>query len=121
MGESRHTANMVKSPSDTTIYVPALAKSPIGGTHNPNVEQPLNALISNFVDNVRLETKKDGNLTAFKIRREGRRLHLMRPPGLEEARVLAGNAIIEAQKFEATVAPPNSGNIPNIQLNFSRG
>ena len=50
---------MVKSPSDMTIYVPALMRSP--QIRNGNVDQnvTINGMISDFVETVHLEQRQD--------------------------------------------------------------
>ena len=105
--------NIVKSPSDTTIYRPALRKeSPVA-----NGKTMLNR-ISNFVESIRNEEAStsrgqqfsrqlndsdhdnEGEQTQFAVASQ------IRIPGLDEAQKRAQDAVVEAEKFKATVEQP---------------
>ena len=99
-----NTVNM-KSPSDTTIYAPALAKSPLvinqglDRTNQRNATAPdVTEVISSFVDSMRLEQQEKER------RRSSTDDSNVGPKG--EARTRAGKAVLEAEKFRASVANP---------------
>ena len=103
----------MKSPSDTTIYVPALNKSSIIGqrpvmseAYQRPVQSSMNDIISDFVENVRLE-QEAGNNDVNLMERERRRASQEQGNSvIQEAQVCADKAIVEAEKFRATVANP---------------
>ena len=104
---------MIKSPSDTTIYAPAVAmtsnkqaQSPLllnmrnlsMGVNQPNilVSREINQDVSNFVETVRKE------MTPEQVRQRSEVII----PGQESARAKVDATIIEAEKFRAKVAAP---------------
>ena len=119
-------SNFIKSPSDTTIYAPALMKSPenqnvlncgSGGGDLPfnNVGKEIAAtqnervvnLISDFVDSVRLEQRQE----AVDLQEKERRKSSSNQVNLEmeEARNRTDRAVLEAEKFRANIANPDPG------------
>ena len=104
----------VKSPSDTTIYAPAMNKA-IGlnanasrglvvNNHNLQGDDMINPLVSDFVEMVRLE--QDERREIFQ-EKERRRASIPDPnPGLQEVQEKSCNAVIEGEKFRATSANP---------------
>ena len=108
--------NVIKSPSDTTIYAPALNKVNLpttnhleaNGRNNSNVNElennGIDVLVSNFVDTVRLE-QESRNLE----RQEHERYKSSELQQVQEgdlARNRMDRAVIEAKKFKATIAQP---------------
>ena len=62
-GEKQGKNDFIKSPSDTTLYAPALNKSPVLNLPlrtNNNVAT-IDNIVSNFVENVRLEQRQEEN------------------------------------------------------------
>ena len=139
----------VKSPSDTTIYAPAIVKSPpvanntvgrrLSGNEQNLFVDPLvqgdttevivvgnqhnmaNDMISDFVESVRVEQKD----LHEKERRRASEDGVSNPANieLEQARIRSGKATLESEKFKATVAVPKEGiqsfDIPNIGAGVS--
>ena len=143
VNNSRRGKPMLKSPSDTTIYVPALNKyiraAPVTATFVPRVnneavttngaqqiviqdraqpemvkqvakraDEPISNIdiydkISNFVEAIRIE--EDGK----------RRSSVVQVPGQEEAVEHAERAIVEAEKFKATIDTPPGKEFDNCQ------
>ena len=102
----------VKSPSDTTIYAPALVKSPInnaggqGGMTNALMNNKVvDSIVSDFVDSVRLEQCSE-ELQEKEWRKSSSTEEI---PGLEEVKSCGDKAVIEAEKFRTEVAAPNPG------------
>ena len=120
----------VKSPSDTTIYAPALNKvvtAPLviaqntrNGNHheilsNTYNDVEINLLISNFAESVPLEQREqsgDGEAGTSLQEKERRKASAGDPlPGFEEARDWTSKAVVEAEKFRASIVNP--GNNPS--------
>ena len=111
-----HENLMVKSPSDTTIYAPALRQSGVkqmtvahnllsdgGMQNNGNITE----MISNFVDAAREETHGDEGdsrtVVASKITVPPNDNNI---PGYAEAKRRAEEAVLEAEKFKAQIEAP---------------
>ena len=90
----------IKSPLDTTIYAPALVKSPVQNQNNLQV----NDMISEFVDNMRMEHSQD-----LQERERQRASTSDVVPRLEEAKDHNDKAILETEKFKATISNPGMG------------
>ena len=119
MGESEKEKNKamaskigcIKSPSDTTIYAPALVKSPqqiAQGNNNRDSDfsqrNPVDEMVSEFVDAVRLESQqaemeKDRRASAVSVEQTA----------LDEAQARCRKSVQEAEKFQATIAVPKPG------------
>ena len=101
---------MIKSPSDTTIYAPALTKQ----HSNHCMVIPTEMQISNLVGNVRAQMNEDQEVvkpsTSARVNNQcaGKVVNVSVN---EQARKKADNAIIEAEKFRAEIATPPAGNI----------
>ena len=154
--------NRVKSPSDTTIYVPALnrsggpqaivkdvnvidhdqvmgaicetrmgggAREQIGDTETEQIphnslgkdetfkETQLILKISNFVDQLRLDFNENENNEEEEIMEQRRRpKSSVNAPGLEEAQKRMEHAIVETEKFKATIENPPGR---NFHMNFN--
>ena len=134
-----HNSPLIKSPSDTTIYAPALTRFNGGNreiglvdleqtnklTENDKVTslqpkvmadplytnqpqpQAMNEIISDFVDNMRLEQERRDEMEHVQ-RAEVRRASTSQNgnPELEKAQLRGDNAILEAEKFKAVIAEP---------------
>ena len=111
-------AILVKSPSDTTIYVPALSKRIenvnikenellIAG-YSHNIEPELVNKISNFADAARRESDKEMEKTSTTPPK--RRSSVVVVPGREEVEKRSEQAILEAEKFKASIIPPTGMN-----------
>ena len=126
---NRKEDNVIKSPSDTTIYAPALNRSSGGYSplNNQNkgfkLNQPepsgsdgknnfsneeINTIISNFVESVRVEqvVAPDNEVRLQAQQGECRRASSIQEaiPGQTEARRRTDNAVVEAEKFRAAIA-----------------
>ena len=124
---------LIKSPSDITVYTPALQKklTPQSGKQNPNplysdiiqmvsilnnvdmnvtVKQNNHDPISNFVESVR----QNQHLADFNTNTMGRKSKEVVANELKEAQLRAERAILEAEKFQAQVEPP--GNMTHESL-----
>ena len=116
---------LLKSPSDTTIYAPGLMKSPIGVSEK---EIAMNK-IANFVEEMRITHERTTNETAAstvtspKQRRESvpipeaepstsdgrgrdQRNFEMSDMSKEEAKELAKQIVVEAEQFKASIEKP---------------
>ena len=123
----QNVGNQIKSPSDTTIYAPTLQKklTPIENVNNQINQRPERAsdwnqveqisqessnmgtdvnLISNFVENVRLEQHPGDTV-------RDRRKSDVAAVELAEAQKRADKAILDAEKFRATVELPGSDSL----------
>ena len=129
-----HNSQTIKSPSDTTIYVPGLRKSGeiqmkdnAINLHQAMVGCPeglviateeaaalINDMISDFVDNVRLENESR-ELMMEKARRRSSTGPDERDRTLEEVKRRGKKSVQEAEKFEASIAVPKPGE-PNNKL-----
>ena len=95
----------IKSPSDTTIYTPALSRmDPIEG-QNHIIDK-----ISNFVEGIRIETdKRRGSPASTSVRDKDRQEATMsrgeQPPEDEEPD-RTNKLLIEAEQFKVAVEPP---------------
>ena len=98
-GKSLPMNHSIKSPSDTTIYAPALQKSPIGNNTD------INHIVSNFVDSIRSQHRQED------LQEKERRMmsSAATVPGLEEAESQTRKAVIEAEKLRASIAEPEKG------------
>ena len=119
-------SKLVKSPSDTTIYVPALHKKLTPQSRNtlwlsegrPDASsgqflqgQGANQkdAINNFVEAVRMEQHpQDSGQRA--VLEDERRFTNLDAADLEQAQKRAGKAIIEAEKYKANVEQPGTSN-----------
>ena len=131
----------IKSPSDTTVYAPALLHTPLaGGDVVPKVimgNDPRNnqqnvwaSQIAKFVENIRLDVTDKGNAMVGEQPQQATpgtsaQVQLVAGPGvplddnevqLENARVIANNNIIEAEKFKASVAPLPGMDIDKVNV-----
>ena len=103
----------VKSPSDTTLYRPGLQKQlsqgtvdiqPIQGTNFPTNNANIVENISNFVDAMCLESEQQQRSDhATKQQEEGIPSTSSQD---SHSRHLADRAVIEVERFKASVAPP---------------
>ena len=125
---------IIKSSSDTTIYAPALAQKscnvnaesrvdligrglnftnhpvtpPSAGKQGNKDQEKLIETISNFVENIRMDQEE-------KMIQENRRSEI-NVPGQDEARRKSDHAVLEAEKFKASIAAPPGENNDVIQL-----
>ena len=112
----------IKSPSDTTIYAPALCKSPpmqvinvmqncqakkgVSPLQHPQGMTQVNDMISTFVDTMRMDHEQQLH------ENERHRSSMDEGGKLRSAQECAEHAVIEAEKFCATVSNP--GNLSNL-------
>ena len=124
---------MPSLPLDTTIYVPALAKNEntAGGNRIQHVELSkqqaqvapvevtevmhtslvvLNEMISNFVDSVQLEQQD------LQEKERHKSSSNQEDNGYEEARSKMDRAVLEAEKFRASMTAPNPGRCEQSQI-----
>ena len=122
--------NKLKSPSDTTIYIPGLKKA-IASDGHENIN--LIDRISNFVENVRLETTGTPRRQVIDTgmrqqlpevqpqpRPSGETWGNFQPPTIDEAaeaRSHADKLILDAERFKASVNAPQGTSIPFINNN----
>ena len=140
VGKIINGGQLVKSPSDTTIYAPVLSKemqthkqlqtideqtcqqvlssSPLRRL-NDNIDLPatdINHIVLNFVDTMRLEHDSSVDLQEKERRKasDGNQNQ-----DLQAARDRATKAIVEAEKFKATIAQPGSSDLySGVQNDF---
>ena len=121
VANSRLQRNMVKSPSDTTIYVPTLCRmntpdkiaTNIGhkiARTPPDIIEEANNLtiqdkITDFVESVRRQQTQTGNQVVNQGAgtSQGQVQSVVNVSGQEEARNKTANAILEAEKFRTVV------------------
>ena len=124
IGKNKPRVEIMKSPSDTMVYAPALAKRsepldvrPVDFVNQiDNSEQLLINKISNFVDNARQEHDK-----REQRERSSRRASEVVVPGQEEALQKTDQDIIEAEKFKAAIeAPPGNRIVNNDSFDTSQ-
>ena len=133
----------IKSPSDTTIYAPGLKRitpnkvtpTRIGldrSVNNENIQNQMMNQISDFVENIRLETSRVQNSgidpNQIDIQEVGPSKNVVVPPketetqrnvtSLQEAKKAAEKLIVEAEQFKATIAP-KPGTVMNVNTNLS--
>ena len=99
---------IVKSPSDTTIYTPTLRKQNhahfiiIPQLNQEMIERGINDNTSNFVESIHNNQRRvEQQQLMEKERRLSSELVI---PGCQEAEERASQAIIEAEKFKASIA-----------------
>ena len=95
----------IKSPSDTTIYAPALSRTDPTEGQNQIIDK-----ISNFVGGIQIETdKRRGSPASTSVRDKDRQEATMsrgeQPPEDEEPD-RTNKLLIEAEQFKAAVEPP---------------
>ena len=101
--ENQERSNLIKSPSDTTLYTPALKKLNPGMGDNDLIER-----ISNFVEGIRMETTTDrkGSTRPNQDRND---IEPTEQGFMEEQQSEADKTkhfIVEAEQFKASVEPP---------------
>ena len=108
-GKSLPMNHSIKSPSDTTIYALALQKSPIGNNTD------INHIVLNFVDSIRSQHRQED------LQEKERRMmsSAVTVPGLEEAESRTRKAVIEAEKFRATIAEPEKGTLNETMVDVA--
>ena len=128
---------LVKSPSDTTIYAPALvqksqaanleisadligqtlnqANCPLMQTENESGQEKLIETISNFIGNIRMDQEEKLN---HELRRSEENI-----PGQDDAGRKSDHVVLEAEKFKASIAaPPGKTHVTiTTSLTKSRG
>ena len=113
MGKQGTQYNVLKSPSDTTIYAPAFEKSP---TQMSEKDQIINQ-ISNFVDEIRIQHEVVATTSRGQDEQtEGYRETIQQQPNQlvrneeqlerDSARKSADKYILEAEHFKANVEKP---------------
>ena len=87
----------VKSPSDTTLYTPALKRAAVENVGRPlDKDKDIMDKISNFVESIRMEAKQD-NVDHRDPEPSTSKSGTSKPPGFEEAKRMSERAIIEAK------------------------
>ena len=123
-------ADKIKSPSDTTIYAPALLKdtigaSPVGAISTrhlriPNVDMSnVDDHVSQFVERVRRDSRRSGDRSESRERsrsqerqrhgsgeRGSKRGEDDRSQSRNRSRSVADNIVLQAERFKATIDPP---------------
>ena len=114
--------NAVKSPSDTTLYAPALKHTSQESRQGENLIQQ----ISEFVDEIQLASSKD-NTPQHLARKDNKDRTNQRSPAeirdtLERGIRQADKEIIEAERFNTNVEPPSGkdmiSNVVDRQYNL---
>ena len=125
---TRRPPQLVKSPSDTTLYAPALQKLPSSNDNNELVER-----ILNFVEGIHLETQtQTKNGTPPTPQRGPIQQGPLEPTGesnvsglperqelsgeLDGGREMARKIVLEAENFHSNVEPPPQGKQPIFNL-----
>ena len=125
--EGNANSNRIKSPSDTTIYAPALKNHSFGGTLN---DQRLRMLtqqenydnngasvpndIANFVEAVRLtdqQKRRSTEVEAAKVDKDTAIRMLVENPDLVAATKRTKEAIVEAERHQAELMLPPGKNV----------
>ena len=130
----------VKSPSDTTLYAPALLRgnaqfSPaavsqrhIGTPPNRNGPNQITDQISSFIEKLRPERNdqrsqdRDGGRSRSRDRGNGKRksdreVNTGSPRSGSRSRNVADNVVLQAERFKASIEPPKGTNdvfLPNV-------
>ena len=106
---------MVKSPSDTTIYAPALGKSNQINKHSDAINS-----IVNFVEGIRLQQDEKRRRSETSQQEDpqpstssGATEKEIRDEKLREARDKASKAVLDAEQFKAMVDDPKGKNLPH--------
>ena len=112
---ANHTHKMLKSPSDTTLYSPGLMRAGCTDINNHTVIEK----ISNFVDNIRLDSGRDGSNSAKSRHQSAANSatrHTQQPqqrqPVLREdnpdtdGEGVTEQLLLQAEKFKARVEAP---------------
>ena len=120
-----HNITRVKSPSDTTIYAPGLAKT---GPEKQVEQMSMVNKISDFIEGMRVEDKRrrslDKQMVTSLTNKHGAEgepgtstggLMPQITPSRNPAKELADRKIIEAEKFKASLTTPK-GNYPGIVI-----
>ena len=136
--QNRENPNPVKSPSDTTIYAPALQRvltpeQVVGAIGRVRLEKTPNQnnlmvqqQISNFVETVRKEQEEIDDVrqspqqpvagtSSIKATNAPPVASKVIIPGLEEAQNRAASTVLEAEKFRAAIEKP-TGNVANLDV-----
>ena len=116
----QNSGEKVKSPSDTTLYTPALKRAAvenIGSSQNKSrydskrrvsSDDDIVERISNFVKSIRMkdrvEAGSSGDVDDTIAAPPG--MHSGQPEGFEQARKRTERAILEAEKYQAVIAEP---------------
>ena len=120
MNDQSQSQNNIKSPSDTTVYAPALRKKltpnhdePVFGNNNDQREHNMVFLgstkgnipdvynVANFIEQIRIDQHPDDNCNP------GEYNHIDRSnTDFEEAQRKAERSIIEVEKFRASIKQP---------------
>ena len=116
----------IKSPSDTTIYAPALNRNNknkeelervndqvLLGSNNRTCESQMNKMVANFVDTVRLEhemgiQEKERRCASMEV--------LVAEQSRNEAHKRADQAVIDTEKFKATIAKPGVYMVSHVNV-----
>ena len=135
--EKLRERNLVKSPSDTTLYVPALNRkrdqndinvemlqgNNVGVNKNSKIDSGLIKKISDFVESLRAESEKVVKNTNSEGQGDSRSPQVILPgpssvvevPGQDEASKRAEQAVLQAKKFKAVIVTPDQqGNGINV-------
>ena len=105
----KNVVEPVKSPSDTTIYAPALRLN----AKNDRVEQEkIIDRISDFVEEIRFESAT--GRTPPPQKRTPRRDDCDRQESEEEFQRPSDQLIVEAEQFKVMVEPPPQGKVANV-------
>ena len=123
--------SVLKSPSDTTIYAPGLMRNVAGRERGRNSEAHLNGddmieKISDFVERIRLDNAKRPEMEAGEF--SGGAAGGAIPPApnagissFDQARNVADNMIVEAEKYRATIEKPPGNQIFDQSQCHSQG
>ena len=90
--------NVIKAPSDTTLYAPALRKM----TQSEEANKNLINKISNFVEEVRIESRRGSPGCAHKLQVNNTEMDM-------EENVSTARHVIDAEQFKANVEAPQKG------------
>ena len=135
----------MKSPSNTTVYVLALSKTPrqpeiqvnnnkMGDKETESVHKQLNSKssspdvqlrnkISNFVDQLHLEHKQECRTTTMSLEQASHQIHSkVSAPGYKEVQHRVDQAVVEAEKFHAAIeATTGMDNLQYKDCNLTQG
>ena len=129
---------LIKSPSDSTLYTPALRKirdpeirtPPFQGSQQPQVTPQVYSTIdkiSNFVEQMRIESTRSCSQERDATsqdhcrgdRSESSHRQVAEKSNQKQAKELADKMILDVEQFKTSVAAPQGNQIKNIFSDFS--
>ena len=110
-GMNNRGTNVMKSPSDTTLYAPALKRVDGSILNDKLIDK-----ISNFIEGIRMEAEHKQQTRSPVSRRESDRPSTSNAPPLEQEakKEKTRNFIVQAEQFKASIDPPKGKEFENF-------